>query len=243
MNKKRFLYSASFIIFGVLSSCNKVYEDTTPNVDNDAFYVCTNLSKDVDSPPSYYWYFSTSSSSQIDTAAIDVKFYGEYAMHSKDSTKMTYVYSSEKPIPMSHEDITVEFRASIENESITSYDLVLGKEYIVKPAIFDKHSEWAYKYIYASWDIPSDNKHDNFDLALSQNGKEIFSLKGKGKVLSPTTDSYLLTPKEIFSDDIETMPSGTYLLTLKTLKYSGSYYGDAKGINCMGVDTMTVYIR
>ncbi|MFV0484030.1 MAG: hypothetical protein ACK5MG_08065 [Bacteroidales bacterium] len=243
MNKHGLIYLASCMIVGFLSSCN-YFEEPDATVESDAYLICRNPSENVKMSPMYYWHFKSSSSSLIDTAKADVILYGEFPMSSKDSTKTTFSYTSEQNIGIAQSGITVKFIVDIDGNTVTNYDLILNKDHIIKPVIFKRKSiEATNKYIYAAWSLPENNGHDNIDLVLTKDGVELFSLLSRGEMLAPETSDYLISSRDVFTSGKDTLQAGDYLLTLKTYEYANNSLGGARGINCLGLDTISVIIE
>lgn len=229
---------SAVIVAGFFASCNST--ESEPYIYYDAFYTTRNNSGSIYSSPDYYQSFTVSSTSSMDSVSVGWGYGANTSLNAQNKAKSYFKKDVLSYSPSSSE--TYSFNIKMSNgDTYQKYDIIPATS-MVAPALINRSSVTANSdTIFLRWDTIPGNNRDYFNLALEKDSTIYFSLNN-GYAIPDTTSRFSISPSNPFwQQGGTTIPSGDYLLTLYTYKVASTTSGGT-GINCLGIDTMTISV-
>ncbi|MFV0484029.1 MAG: hypothetical protein ACK5MG_08060 [Bacteroidales bacterium] len=229
---------ATIFIASLFASCNR--SESEPYIYYDAFYTTRNNSGDIYSSPDYYQTFTASATSSMDSVSVSWGYGAATSLDAQDEAKSYFKKDVPAYIPNSSESYAFNIKMA-NGDTYQKYDIIPANR-MVAPALINRSSVTANSdTIFLKWDTIPGNNRDYFNLALEKGSTIYFNLNN-GYAIPDTTSQFSISPSNPFWQQGNTeIPSGEYLLTLYTYKVASTTSGGT-GIDCLGIDTMTITV-
>ncbi|MFV0505802.1 MAG: hypothetical protein ACK5L5_03695 [Bacteroidales bacterium] len=237
--KKLFTVMSSVAIIAILfASCNSPESD--PYIYYDAFYTTRNVGEGV-GYADYYQSFAVSSTSSMSGVSVSgTGLLQKENLEAQNSAKNYYKKEISAIRPTVSETYTFNISMS-DGDTYQKYDLV-SADNLVDPAIINRSTlTTSSDTIFVEWDTIPNNNRDYFNISLEKDSSLYFNFDNGYAIPDTTTQCNISTKSPFWKQEGGLIPSGDYLLTLYTYKLAAAQSGGT-GINCIGMDTMTISI-